>query len=191
MGKTSKEKVNLNKRIDDDTRKKQSKVDAVGKIVVHFDGSSIEAAICRRIRRQDVKFVVGAVAWLTNEKILNTLATYARGVAIITTHDKTVRAESNKRKYRKLSCFNDAVSPIQTINSGGSSKWQRALMHHKFLVYLDVNQDAIAVSTGSANLTASSVRHLENCMFIEDRAVARIFLNEFLRLYAISKPLKL
>jgi len=181
-------KVNLNELVEDKSRKRQTKVDS--KIRIHFNGTSIVSAICRRIKRPEVCYVVGCVAWLTNVKILSTLAEHVDGVCLIVTRDKVSRCESNKRKYRRLKCLNDAKSPIQTIGTSGT-KWTKALMHHKFLVFLDKDQVPLSVSNGSMNLTESGVRHLENCIFLESSEAGEIFKTEFLRLFGISKPLSL
>ncbi len=181
--------VNLNKLVADDTRSRQAKVECAGKVRVHFSGERIVAAIIRRMKRSDCQYIVGCSAWFTNEKIIRAMSTL-KGVAMIVTKDKTALAESNKRKYRTLPLLNDAKSPIQTIGTRGN-KWTKSLMHHKFIVFLNEKQEAVAVSNGSFNLTNSATRHLENVVFHEDSQVADIFKSEFLRLFAISKPLKL
>lgn len=182
-------KVNLNNLIEDQSRNRQTSIECSGRVRVHFSGERIVAAIVRRMKRSDCHYVVGCSAWFTNEKIIRAMSEL-KGVAMIVTLDKTAVAESNKRKYRTLPLLNDAKSAIQTIGTRGS-KWTKSLMHHKFLVFLNEKQEAVAVSNGSFNLTNSATRHLENVVFHEDPGVATCFKEEFLRLFAISKPLKL
>ena len=64
-------------------------------------------------------------------------------------------------------------------------------MHHKFLVGMSKEGDPLWVSTGSFNMTKSATNHLENCMIIENADVATLFKAEFMRLFPISRPLKL
>lgn len=184
-----KKKVNLNTLVGDDARGRQASVECAGKVKVHFSGERIVAAIVRRMKRSDCHYVVGCSAWFTNEKIIKAMSAL-KGVAMIVTLDRTAVTESNKRKYRTLPLLNNAKSAIQTIGTRGN-KWTKSLMHHKFLVFMNEKQEAVAVSNGSFNLTNSATRHLENVVFHEDSQVACIFKEEFLRLFAISKPLKL
>lgn len=181
-------KVNLNKLIEDKTRKRQQ-VFENAKIKIHFNGHCIQNAICRQIKKRDTHYVVGCCAWLTNTKILDTLSACVEGVCIICTRDKITRAKTNQMKYKKLKKLTTADSPINVIGCG--SGYNKSLLHHKFLVGMNKKKEAIWVSNGSFNLTKSAVRHLENCMIIEDKDVATLFKKEFLRLFPLSRPLKI
>ena len=74
--------------------------------------------------------------------------------------------------------------------------------HHKFLVFGHLDRRAeeeatgdvatfepAAVWTGSFNFTVNGGRSLENAVFIEDRAIAQAYLDEFSQVAALSEPL--
>lgn len=181
-------KVNLNKLIEDKTRKRQQ-VFTNTEIKIHFNGHSIVNAICRQVKKESTKYIIGCAAWLTNTKILDTLASYVDGVCIICTKDKITRAKTNQMKYKKLKKLPTAKSSIQVIGCG--SGYNKSLLHHKFLVGLDESKKPLWVANGSFNFTKSAVNHLENCMIIENEDVAKLFKAEFMRLFPISRPLKI
>ncbi len=181
-------KVNLNKLIEDSSRKRQQ-VFKNTEIKIHFNGHSIVNAICRQIKKDITHYIIGCAAWLTNTKILDTLAGNVEGVCIICTKDKITRAKTNQSKYKRLKKLPDAKSPIQVIGVG--SGYNKSLLHHKFLVGLDEHKKPLWVANGSFNFTKSAVNHLENCMIIENEDVAKLFKAEFMRLFPISRPLKI
>lgn len=181
-------KVNLNKLIEDSSRKRQQ-VFTGTTIKVHFNGHSIVNAICRQIKKENTKYILGCCAWISNVRILDTLASNVEGVCLIVTRDKITRSKSNQMKYKKLKKLPDAKSPIQTIGAG--SGYNKSLLHHKFLVGLDERKKPIWVINGSFNFTKSAVNHLENTMIIENQDVAKLFQAEFMRLFPISRPLKI
>jgi len=183
-----KKQVNLNKLIDDTTRARQSVFENT-KIKIHFNGQSIVNALVRQIKKRDTRFIVGCCAWLTNKRILEAMSANLDGVAIICTKDKITRSKNNQRHYKMLPRLPSATSAINTLGCG--SGYNKSLMHHKFLVGLDAQQQPLWVTNGSFNLTKSAVRHLENCMVIDDKEVAALFKKEFIRLFPLSRPLKL
>lgn len=183
-----KKKVNLNKAIEDASRRKQQVFNDV-KIKVHFNGHAIVNAICRMIKKPTTRYMLGCCAWITNTRILDSMAGSLQGVAIICTKDKITKAKGVQAKYRNLRKLPMAKSAVNTIGCG--SGYNRSLLHHKFLVGLDENKKPKFVINGSFNFTKSAVNHLENCMVIEDESVAKLFKDEFMRLFPISRPLKL
>jgi phosphatidylserine/phosphatidylglycerophosphate/cardiolipin synthase-like enzyme len=176
--------VNLNSLVNSD-RKRQK---VVNNMKIHFDGASIVKAIVRRINNDDTRYIIGCSAWFTNAKIISAMS-LLDGVCIICTRDKITRAKTTQDKYKTLPTLNGAKSPIHIIGSGRG--YNKSLMHHKFLVGLDKNQLPIWVSNGSFNMTTSAVNHIENCMIIDDDEVAEVFKQEFLRLFPVSKALKI
>ena len=155
MGKTK--KVNLNKLIEDKSRKRQQ-VFTGTTIKVHFNGNSIVNAICRQIKKESTHYILGCCAWVSNTKILDTLASNVEGVCLIVTRDKITRSKTNQMKYKKLPKLADAKSPIQTIGVG--SGYNKSLLHHKFLVGLDEKKKPIFVINGSFNFTKLSLIHI-------------------------------
>jgi len=186
MGKTK--KINLNKLVDDPTRRRKQEFTST-KIKIYFNGHSIVNALTRQIRKASTRYVLGCCAWLTNTRILEAMAVNLDGCAIICTKDKTTKFKSNRAKYKQLKKLDSAQSAINTLGCGRG--YNKSLMHHKFLVGLDANKKALWVTNGSFNLTTSAVNHLENCMVIEDEDVASLFQKEFLRLFPLSRPVKL
>ena len=77
---------------------------------------------------------------------------------------------------------------IRVIGCG--SRWNKSLMHHKFLIGMNHAMEPIWLSNGSFNLTNGAKNHLENCMIFEDTTIAKVYLDEFVNLYKISAALK-
>jgi phosphatidylserine/phosphatidylglycerophosphate/cardiolipin synthase-like enzyme len=59
------------------------------------------------------------------------------------------------------------------------------------MVGMSVQGDPMWVITGSFNFTEGATKHLENCLVISNPEVAQFYLDEFVNLYKISKPLKI
>jgi phosphatidylserine/phosphatidylglycerophosphate/cardiolipin synthase-like enzyme len=184
MPSAKRKRVNLNSLVESEARKKQK---VCGNIHIHFDGAAIVAAICRSIRHKDTVYVMGCSAWFTNATIISCMASNLKGCCVIVTKDKLLRAKTTKAKYRQLPVYKDCA--IRVIGSG--SGYNKSLMHHKYLVGMGKDGEALWVSTGSFNMTQAATKHLENCMVIQDPSVAQVYLDEFVDLYKISKPLKL
>ena len=177
----------LNKQMDDSDRKRQC-VHQRGKrkVTILFDGRGIQNAIVRNIRREDTSFVVGCVAWLSNKRVLKTMSEKLKGVTIICTKDRLTTRRNNQVAYSKLSaCYKGGT--IRTMGEGRGR--YKSLMHHKFLVGLNEAGDALWVSNGSFNMTEGATSHLENCMIISDPLIANVFLDEFVNIFKISRPL--
>lgn len=181
-------RVNLNKAIEDSSRKRKTVFENT-KMKVYFNGFAIVNAICRQIRKKETKFILGCAAWLTNTKILDTIASNTDGCCFIVTKDKITKSKTNIAKYRTLKKLPLATSAVNTIGVG--SGYNKSLMHHKFMVGLNQQKQPIWVSNGSFNFTKSAVNHIENIMMIDDEKVATLFKDEFMRLFPISRPLKL
>ena len=178
-----KRKVNLNSLIEDSDERKRQKI--VGTTRVFFDGGSIVAALCRKIRQKDTCFVMGCSCWFTNKKIIGAMAKNLKGCCMIVTKDKITKAETTKKKYRTLPIYSE--SAVRVIGHG--SGYTKSLMHHKFLVGLNEAGDALWVSNGSFNMTEGATSHLENCMIISDPLIANVFLDVFVNIFKISRPL--
>ena len=97
----SKKPVNLNKLIEDSSRKRQQ-VFTGATIKVHFNGHSIVNAICRQIKKKSTHYIIGCCAWISNTRILDTLAGNVKGVCLIVTRDKLTRTKTNQMKYKQL-----------------------------------------------------------------------------------------
>lgn len=179
----------LNQQIDDASRKRQ-KVHQRGnrKVSILFDGRGIQNALVRNIKREDTAYVIGCVAWLSNKRILKTMAEHLKGVTLITTTDRLTKRRKNQQAYAKLrGCFAGGV--IRTVGEGKGRF--KSLMHHKFLAGLNAAREPIWCANGSFNITESAVSNLENIMLFDDPEIASTFFEEFKRVHKISKPLRI
>lgn len=175
-------KINLNDYLSG--RKYHTKVNNMR---IYFDSETIVGALVRRISKSDTRYVIGCSAWFTNRRIISALS-LKDGVSIICTRDKITQVRTTQERYKQLRPLN-GVSPINTLGAGRGRA--RSLMHHKFLVGLNKDKECIWVSNGSFNMTSSATKNIENCMIFDDPAVASVFKDEFLRLYPLSRPLKI
>lgn len=184
-----KSSTNLNDRIDDSERKKRKTIQrGRTKVSVLFDGKGIQNAICQQIRRKDTHFVVGCIAWMSNKKILKELAA-KKGVCIICTRDKLTRANSNQVAYSKLKEAYPKQGAIRIV--GGGRGWHKSTMHHKFLIGMDKHGKALWCTNGSFNMTTHALSNLENCTIFEDPGLARLYYDEFRRVFQISTKLRI
>ena len=118
------------------------------------------------------------------QKVCGNIKVHFDGASIVSAICRNLRRADT---YYVMAVYQD--SAIRVIGCG--SGWNKSLMHHKFLVGMSKEGDPLWVSTGSFNMTKSATNHLENCMVINDPAVAQVYLDEFVNLYKISKALKL
>lgn len=178
----------LNQQANNAERKRQC-VHQRGKrkISVVFDGRGIRNAIVRNIKREDTSYIVGCIAWLSNKRVLKTMAE-KRGVSIICTKDRLTTRKKNQAAYAKLSgCFQGGV--IRTMGEGRGRF--KSLMHHKFLIGLNDAREPLWVINGSFNVTESAMTNVENIVIFDDPEIAGTFFEEFKRLHRISKPLRI
>jgi len=186
--KPNKKSKNLNKRMEDESRKQQN-VFTRGRKKIHilFDGNGIKRAVIRMINKEETQFVVGCIAWLSNKDILKAMAT-KRGCCIICTKDRLTKGIRNQKAYAAIK----PAYPGGTIRIVGEGRgWHKSLMHHKFLVGLNGEGKPIWVTNGSFNMTESATTNLENLMIMEDADVAECYFKEFKRVHALSTPLKI
>jgi hypothetical protein len=186
--KPDRQSKNLNERMTDESRKQQN-VFTRGRKKIHilFDGQGIKRAVIRMINKKETCFVVGCIAWLSNKDILKAMSK-KRGGCIICTKDKLTKGLRNQRAYKEIKpAYPGGV--IRVVGDGRG--WHKSLMHHKFLVGLDINGKPIWVTNGSFNFTQNATTNLENLMVMEDEDVAECYFQEFKRVHALSSPLKL
>jgi hypothetical protein len=103
-------------------------------------------------------------------------------------------AKMNKKRYGaiKIRKAYDALTPYTTkctaIQTLGVTK-SKALMHHKFLVFLNKDGEPFALWNGSINFTHNSILNLENSTFTQDVTIANLFYNEWKQLCVHAKNL--
>jgi len=178
----------LNQRMADESRKHQNVfVRGSKKIHVIFDGSRIKAAVIRMVNKPETCFVVGCIAWLSNKDILKAMA-QKKGCCIVCTKDRLTKGIRNQTAYAAIK----PAYPGGTIRVVGEGRgWCKSLMHHKFLCGLNATGTPIWVTNGSFNMTENATTNLENLMVMEDPDIARCYFDEFKRVHALSKELKL
>lgn len=141
-------------------------------ITTHFD--DCEDAIVRAV--EEATSVVACVAWLTNDKLLRAMCRTPSKVVI--TSDSTHRRIVPKlRRLREVCVVGTARGRF------------RPLMHCKFLVGMNREQEPQFVLMGSFNYTQHSTRNLEAMVRIDDSNVARSFYTEWQRIRQISRPI--
>jgi hypothetical protein len=179
----------LNQQVNNEDRKRQY-IHQRGKrkVSILFDGRGIQNAIVRNIKREDTSYMVGCVAWLSNKRILKTMAEHLKGVSIICTKDRLTTRRKNQIAYSKLAgCFQGGA--IRTMGEGRGR--YKSLMHHKFLIGLDLERNPLWIMNGSFNVTESAITNIENVMIFDDPEIANTFFEEFKRLHKMARPLKI
>lgn len=132
----------------------------------------LEHVLCEHIKNAQI--VVGCVAWLTNDKILDTLAGVQEGVAIVVQKEDFLRPESRDvkwkenlhKKYSRLptgpqrnfypgilgsmtQCGDGTVQPVRCVgNHNRDRKPAFPRMHNKFLVFCVLRDDHIVDEDG-------------------------------------------
>ena len=74
---------------------------------------------------------------------------------------------------------------------GGGKGWHKSTMHHKFLIGMDMHGKALWCTNGSFNMTTHALSNLENCTIFEDPGLARLYYDEFRRVFQISTKLRI
>lgn len=181
--KARKTPVNLNTLCDTKSRGVRT-ISTYGSVSVVFDSKKILRTLLSKLG--EASYVVGCVAWLTNSKVIAAMH-QLQGVQIIVTNDKLLKRV--KPKYVGLKSIKNDQAPICVVGSGRG--YMKSLMHHKFLVALDDQKKPLWVCNGSFNITESAKTNIENMVVYDDPNIATIFLEEYERIYKISKKLKL
>lgn len=171
-----------------------------GKVTVHF--GDVASAAQTFIEGSDA--IVGCVAWVKSPRLVEVLA--QRPVALVVNKEFGLRVDGHHERTPLLRLNGGLPStlvPVALRRAGAKLDPVRcvgwaargrigALMHHKFMVRLTKGPRSYtptAVWTGSFNLTSGAERNIENGMVIADPALARAYLEEFARVYAVSEPL--
>lgn len=163
----------------------------------------------------EADFVVGCVAWLTSEPILEALAAI-HGAQIVVQKEDFLRPDMGastawKRHLRRMydalempvdrsslpspvggmsycgSPYVDAVRCVGNHNAAKSPAFPR--MHHKFVVFCRRGLEPYAVWTGSFNFTKNAGSSLENALVLTDHGIVQAYFREWAQILAISEPL--
>lgn len=178
-----------------------------GKVIAHFGdvAGALEAFL------DASESVVGCVAWVTSNRMVDALA--GKPVSLIVNKEFDLRTTDTKpdpsrtrQNLDRLSgglkrsdfpaplnqvagAGHDEIEPVRCVGHIGRGRGANTpLMHHKFIVRLRAGKP-VAVWTGSLNLTHLGQTNLENGVEIHDPAIARAYLEEWARVAAVSEPL--
>lgn len=177
----------------------------------------LDLRLIELIKRSEV--VLGCVAWLTHEKIIDALSTIDCSI-ILQKEDlwrpdmpgqigikskQTIRNLYDRLKCdiprsslpgvgADLSLGGDAsLDPLRCVgNFNATRRASMARSHHKFLVFCNKSECGLApyaVWTGSFNLTKNAVLSFENAVYIRDREIALAFAQEYAQILALSETL--
>lgn len=120
--------------------------------------------------------------YLSSEPILKTCSTL-EGCSIITAHDKYLKSKKRMDMFNDLSPLKNAR--VKTINRGrGRTK---TICHQKTLVLLDYEQRPYTAISGSFNITNSAPSNLETVTIYKSPLLAKAYMEEFERIWSISK----
>ena len=86
---------------------------------------------------------------------------------------------------------NTKTITLQKAGGGVQESEQQAMMHHKFLFYLNERGIIYAMSTGSYNFSKNASNSYENLLYISDDRVARAYFDEYLEVLSHSMPLNI
>lgn len=153
---------------------------AVGRVRAWFQPEHIVAHLRRKIL--SAHYVVACVAWCSNPVLLDALRR-CRGVSLVINYDRGL-IRKHREEYMALTPMEGARTAVSWVRGRG-----RALMHHKFAVYLDASKRPLSVTTGSFNWTKQSTKNVEHILEVCDPVVAARFMREHLDVLAISTPL--
>lgn len=128
-------------------------------------------------------YVVGCVAWCSNPDLLDAMRR-CKGVSLVINYDRAL-IRKHRQQYMSLTPMQGSKAAVHYVRGGG-----RALMHHKFMVYLDEERRPISVTTGSWNWTNQSMKNLEHVVSIDDAEMAARFMQEHLDVLSVAKSLR-
>ena len=169
---------NLNDAVSDASAKRRPH--SKDGVRVFFRPEHILGHLKRKI--MGAHYVVGCVAWCSNPDLLDAMRR-SKGVSLVINYDRTL-IRKHREQYTALTPMPGAKTALYYVRGGG-----RALMHHKFMVYLDEDRRPISVTTGSWNWTNQSMKNLEHIVSIDDPETAARFMQEHLDVLRVAKSL--
>jgi len=159
---------------------------------------NIEESLIEEINKHTL--VVGCVAWLTSEPILEALQ--GKQVQFVLQQEDWLRPDSDdwtmqkqRRLYDKLTGINNFYASVSTSWSGtiapiylcGKPKTKtryQPRMHHKFILFGNEYDSSIPepfnlLWTGSYNITKNATHSLENGIFIKNAEIIEAYRQEW------------
>jgi len=161
-------------------------------INVYFE--NIVAELLNKISKATA--IIGCVAWLTNQEIIDGLSTVEHGVSIIVQKEYFLMYSAYKRKYNNIPPLKTTIykydHALRWCGHYNKNKFACPRMHDKFLVFGDVEDNTFkpyAVWTGSFNLTDNSTNSFENSVYLDNIDIAEKYTQEWERILSISEKI--
>ena len=167
---------------------------------------NIEEALIEEINKHTL--IVGCVAWLTSEPILEALQ--GKSVQFVLQQEDWLRPDSpdwtmnkQRRLFNKLtgienyiacvdSCRTSTIAPVYLCGKPKTKARHQPRMHHKFVLFGNEYASTITecnarikhstfdlLWTGSYNITKNATRSLENGMFIKSNEIIDAYREEW------------
>lgn len=154
------------------------------------------------------KTIVGCIAWLTNNELIDALSLAKRVAIIVNDEDYSTWGFGTvtKEKYQKLPAFNRRFESVwgdkietplnmldhvyEQVRCFGSGKMMNSILHTKTLVICDDNDIPRWTWMGSMNFTSNSTNNIENAIFIDNQQIALSCFFNFSNIFIQSKPLR-
>jgi phosphatidylserine/phosphatidylglycerophosphate/cardiolipin synthase-like enzyme len=157
---------------------------------IHFTKIS-EAIIAYMSKADSVKI---CSAWFTSRRLLEALESFDDAELIIGSKDRLLPGPSFDRAW-----VNELRSTLHEnvwlyLPPIGDDETRPGIMHHKFIVLMKNGDDGITIPyaflTGSYNYTEAASSNIENVVYIENKELARAYLDEFTRVKSLSTKLR-
>ncbi len=157
--------------------------------------------LCALVKRADA--VVGCVAWFTSVPLLREIGSRPCGCSVVVHDDaRSTERQDVRRQYESA---NRLVYPVlgrhphafEAVGSTDYGNEARAMMHHKFLVFMQAGTaddrrvlTPYGVWCGSANMTANAERSRESAVVILGETIAAKFVEEWASCVDASHPIE-
>lgn len=207
--------LNLNhvkRKLPEFTYEEQKDTNVICKSIAFFD--DIENHIIQILLNEKMKCkndqecdfgIVGCIAWFTSNTILQFLIQQKMKCHIIVQNESFLHKESvSKRNFKKISFANRieklylqllpisfrSVNAIDFLGNKSRSKKNRAILHHKFIICVQiVNQSIVPQSllNGSYNYSQQATNNLENIIFTTETNITNQFFNEYINISTLAQ----
>ena len=173
---------NLNDQFSKSVRVKRSQPINSGSANVQILFSNIEKIILEHLSDYYCQNVAILGPYFSNLKILQECSK-KESCSIITTYDKYMKSKVRLEAFKKLKPFK--TDRVRTLNAGRGKN--KTIIHTKAIILMDYEKRPYKVITGSFNYTQNAGNNIENITVFRDPIIAQNYLDEFNRVYSISK----
>lgn len=173
---------NLNDLFTKPIQSKRARPIDCGSANVQVLFNNIEKVILEHLQDNYCQNVAILGPYFSNLKILKECSK-KESTSIITTYDKYLKSKVRMNAFNDLSPFLDAR--VKTLNAGRGRN--KSIMHTKAIVLMDYEKRPYKVLCGSFNYTQNAQNNIENLTVFRDQKIAQNYLDEFKRVWDISK----